>query len=282
MRWFRALRETVRGGEVQRARRRFVPSTESNRLEPRLLMSSATDRTGAYRVDVWTKVEGNQNVIRGRVFVGDKKVADNVLIHTTPKSKQYLRLSVAVNHGGRFAVAWDKKLTTTVDWVWMRVFDNTSHPLTAPISVDNTQKSKADSRVDINDDGLVVVSYTLVKSKNNGDIRARSFKPTDRTGTGYDSTAWGIAEGPKYEFDSSVKVAENGHWAVSYTQYPGIGGSTDVKAVTVTKIGKIVHIVAMSAKSEYISSITTYDENVLAIAYRKNKKTYTKYITSAI
>jgi hypothetical protein len=250
------LRSRGRAAGRRRLRRCAQLSVEC--LEGRKLLSTASASNGQFSVFVFSRTITSTDVdLFARVSRNGFTVRDNIPVATSSRVEDVP--AVSINQNGRFAVAWEDRLSSSDTDIKLRVFNGSGFALTSAMTVDTSTKREFDPAVSLNDFGRIVVSYTQTFSSTDLDVRAKQYFPSSSTGTSYTTTSFAIAtEANRNEFDSSVLVAPNGDWAVSYTRR---FSSTDLDAkvfVHRTSGTTVTKTVAASSSNEENSIIESF------------------------
>lgn len=268
----RTLRSVFSAPAARRLRRDRSIRLEA--LEDRKLLATTASANG-YKVSVFTRTLSTGDVdILANLSRNGRAIRNNIIVANSTRKE--LAPAVAINNNGRFVVAYEDVFSSRDSDVKARVFGPNGVALTSAMSADVTSVREFDADVSLNDFGRIAVSYTKVFSSTDLDVRATQFLPSNSAGTSYSTTKIAVStESNRNEFDSAVKVASNGDFAISYTRRFG-STDTDVKVFVrrtsgVMKRGVNVASSSLNEDSSFISSWT--GGTTVRIGFRKSNST---------
>lgn len=179
-----------------------------------------------------------------------------------------LEAATASSSNGSSVIVWTERLSSTDSDIKALRYDSRGNPVGSTITINNTSSTRdSEPAVAMDSFGDFVVSWTRTFSNGDKDIRAARFSSAGVNRSGVNSSI-SIVDSTKPEYDSSVAVASNGDFVVSYT-LDFSSTDRDVKARMYRDNGSFVSEinVAVSGSREYDSQVARAPSGQFAITY---------------
>jgi hypothetical protein len=145
-----------------------------------------------------------------------------------------------------------------------RAYDSRGRAISDVLTVANSPRPELDPAVSVNARGDFAVSYTYQYSSTDADVYVTEFTLnsigfSSPPRYSYGAQGYAVAVSGRDEFDSSILLAENGNFAVSYT-YQYSSNDSDIHAVTFSNGTRSrPAAVAQSYANESNSRVAWYD-----------------------